>query len=434
LKNNFKQQALQALSFESFNEMQLQMFDVCEQSSQVVLLSKTGSGKTLAFLIPMLNVLKENKNNQIQSLIITPTRELALQIESVFKNIKSGYKVVSCYGGHNVQIEINRLIEKPTVLIGTPGRIKDLIHRGELNLQHVHSLILDEFDKTLEVGFEEEVKFIFSEIDLLEQFILTSATKKATWPNYLPLNKAKTLDFIKEDAMPELSYYALPANSELSDLKKLVGSFGNERSIVFCNTREECEEVFYAFKSSGLSGALFHGGMEQRFRERALIKFRNGTALTLITTDLASRGIDVDGVSHVVHAHLPSDEAQFIHRNGRTARMNKSGKVYMMSLAKEYIKKYTIDKLSLNAVPHKHAAMYETLYISAGKKDKVNKGDVLGFVIKIGEVENDALGRIDVLDTFSYIAIKRSVVEHAQLKLDNQKIKGRKVHVEIARD
>jgi superfamily II DNA/RNA helicase len=433
-KTNFKSQTLKNLAIASFNEMQEQMFDVCAAHKQVVLLSKTGSGKTLAFLIPMLEALIDGKNNQIQALIIAPTRELALQIETVFKSIKSGYKIVCCYGGHNVQIEINRLIERPAVLIGTPGRIKDLIHRGELNIQSVSTLILDEFDKTLEVGFEEEVKFIFSEIQHINQFILTSATRKSTWPSYVPLQKAKVLDFIKEDSIPDLNIFKVNASGDFGDLKKLMSNFGNDRSILFCNTREECEEIYNGFKSSGMSATLFHGGMEQRYRERALIKFRNGTALTLITTDLASRGIDVDLVQHVVHVQLPSDEAQFVHRNGRTARMNASGNVYLFHTAKEYIRNYSLQKYDIQQGLNKPQALYETLYISGGKKDKINKGDVLGFVIKIGEATKEDVGRIDVLDTFSYVAIKRSILDDVQQKLNNQKIKGRKVHVEIARD
>ncbi|HFK5574578.1 DEAD/DEAH box helicase [Elizabethkingia anophelis] len=425
------------LQIQDMNQMQKSTYKATENKNDVVLLSPTGSGKTLAFLFPLLRNLKKDKSG-IQALVLVPARELALQIEQVFKAMKTDYKVTVCYGGHDKKIETNSLTEAPALLIGTPGRIADHLRNNSFNPSTISTLILDEFDKSLEFGFQEEMSFIIKSMKNLSQRILTSATAMEEIPSFTGLKNEKTIDFLKlSDVKPDIQFKKVitTAEEKLDALFHLICKIGNKRTLIFCNHREAVDRISELLKDKGIERETFHGGMEQDERERALLKFRNDSAKILITTDLAARGLDIPEVESIVHYQLPPKEDAFIHRNGRTARMNAKGFAYLIMKEDDnfpFLKNdIPVENVEgENKIPQQ--TTFQTIYISAGKKDKVNKVDIVGYLIKKGELGKDDIGLIEVKDTTSYVAVSRKKIPELLKKLATEKLKGKKVKMEIA--
>ena len=419
------------------NQMQKSAYKTSENENDLLLLSPTGSGKTLAFLFPVLRNLKK-ENSGIQAMILVPSRELALQIEQVFKSMGTDFKVSVCYGGHDKKIEVNNLIESPALLIGTPGRIAYHLKNGNFDATTIKTLVLDEFDKSLEFGFHDDMSLIISEMPLLSQRILTSATAMTEIPAFTGLNNEATVDFLKVlEIKPDFQLRKVITTSEgkLETLFQLLCKIGNKRTLIFCNHRDAVDRISELLKEKGISRETFHGGMEQDERERALLKFKNDSSRILITTDLASRGLDIPEVESIVHYQLPPKEDAFIHRNGRTARMNAKGFVYLIMTEDEnfpFIKKNTPEEKLTQDYKMPSRTPYLTIYISAGKKDKVNKVDIVGFLIKKGELEKDDIGLIEVKDTTSYVAVNRQKVVSLLKMLENQRLKNKKLKIEIA--
>ncbi|WP_144282915.1 DEAD/DEAH box helicase [Chryseobacterium echinoideorum] len=431
------QSIYQNLKIQEMNQMQKSAFKATENNTDVILLSPTGSGKTLAFLLPVFRNLKKESRG-IQTLILVPARELALQIEQVFKTMGTDFKVSVCYGGHDKKIEINNLTEAPAVLIGTPGRIKYHLQNRNFDASTITTLVLDEFDKALELGFQEDMEYIIGNLKGLSQRILTSATAMNEIPKFTGLQNEKLVDFLKlGENKPDIQLRKVMTISEekLDTLFHLICKIGNKRTLIFCNHREAVDRISELLKDKGIDRETFHGGMEQDERERALLKFRNDSAKVLITTDLAARGLDVPEVESIVHYQLPPKEYAFIHRNGRTARMNAKGFVYLIMTEEEnfpFIKNDipVEDVKEFSKVPEK--TPFQTIYISAGKKDKVNKVDIVGFLMKKGELQKDDVGLIEVKDTTSYVAVSRSKVNSLLKKLSTERLKNKKVKMEIA--
>ncbi|PIF45012.1 superfamily II DNA/RNA helicase [Chryseobacterium sp. 52] len=427
----------QKLQIQDMNQMQKSTYKTTENNTDVVLLSPTGSGKTLAFLFPVLRNLKKDVSG-IQALILVPARELALQIEQVFKAMGTDFKVSVCYGGHDKKIEVNNLIEAPAVLIGTPGRVAYHLRNNNFDPKTIKTLVLDEFDKALELGFHEDMEFITGSLRGLSQRILTSATTMDEIPIFTGLKNEKVVDFLKlSEVKPDIQLRKVMTISEekLDTLFNLICKIGNKRTLIFCNHREAVDRISELLREKGIDRETFHGGMEQDERERALLKFRNDSARILITTDLASRGLDVPEVESIVHYQLPTKEDAFIHRNGRTARMNAKGFAYLIMKAEEnfpFIKNDTPEESveGFNTPPEN--SPFQTIYISAGKKDKVNKVDIVGYLIKKGELQKEDIGLIEVKDTTSYVAVSRNKVSFVLNKLSTEKLKGKKVKMEVA--
>mgnify|MGYP003508385611 FL=1 len=425
------------LQIQDMNQMQKSAYKTSENENDLLLLSPTGSGKTLAFLFPVLRNLKK-ENSGIQAMILVPSRELALQIEQVFKSMGTDFKVSVCYGGHDKKIEVNNLIESPALLIGTPGRIAYHLKNDNFDATTIKTLVLDEFDKSLEFGFHDDMSLIISEMPLLSQRILTSATAMTEIPAFTGLNNEATVDFLKVlEIKPDFQLRKVITTSEekLETLFQLLCKIGNKRTLIFCNHRDAVDRISELLKEKGISRETFHGGMEQDERERALLKFKNDSSRILITTDLASRGLDIPEVESIVHYQLPPKEDAFIHRNGRTARMNAKGFVYLIMTEDEnfpFIKKNTPEEKLTQDYKMPSRTPFLTIYISAGKKDKVNKVDIVGFLIKKGELEKDDIGLIEVKDTTSYVAVNRQKVVALLKKLDNQRLKNKKLKIEIA--
>lgn len=425
------------LQIQEMNQMQKSTFQASENEQDIILLSPTGSGKTLAFLFPVLRNLQKDISG-IQAIILVPARELALQIEQVFKNMGTDFKVTICYGGHDKKIEINNLTQAPAVLIGTPGRVAYHLKNNNFEPKTIKTLVLDEFDKALELGFEEDMNFIINSLKNISQRFLTSATAMDNIPKFVGLDNEKTINFLKlGEAKPNIQLKKVMTIPEekLETLFKLICKIGNKRTLIFCNHRDAVDRISELLREKGIDRETFHGGMEQDERERALLKFRNDSTRILITTDLASRGLDIPEVESIVHYQLPPKEDAFIHRNGRTARMHAKGFAYLIMTEEEnfpFIKGNTPEENITENYRIPAKTPFQTIYISAGKKDKVNKVDIVGYLIKKGELSKDDIGIIEVKDTTSYVAVARNKVKDVLKKLANEKLKGKKIKMEIA--
>ncbi|WP_367865674.1 DEAD/DEAH box helicase [Pedobacter sp. WC2423] len=425
------------LKIDSLNEMQHAAIAATAKGKDVVLLAPTGSGKTLGFLLPVLKNL-DAATKGVQALILVPSRELALQIEQVFKQMGTGFKVNCCYGGHPVKTERNNFEQPPAVLIGTPGRIAYHLRKENFDESSITTLVLDEFDKALEFGFQEDMAYIIGNMRSLKQRMLTSATQMEVIPDFTGLKSAVEINFLKDvKVAPDLKLKKVMTTAEdkLDTLFELICKIGNKTTLLFCNHRETVDRISDLLIDKDLAHDIFHGGMEQDERERALLKFRNGSIKILITTDLASRGLDIPEVEYIIHYQLPYTEDAFLHRNGRTARMNAKGTAYLMMTEEDkypFLKgDIEIEKLKGNYQLPKDS-QWQTLYIAAGKKDKVNKIDIVGLLLKKGGLEKDDVGLIEVKDQSSYVAVKRSMVNKVLSALANEKIKNKKVKIEVA--
>jgi len=344
MEQKSKTAILEKLGIKTLNEMQKQADEAIGSNDSVVLLSPTGTGKTLAFLLPVLETLNASLN-KVQVLILVPSRELALQIESVVREMGTGIKANAVYGGRAGSIDRIELKQNPAILIGTPGRIADHFNKETFELTNINTLVLDEFDKSLEIGFENEMKAIIESLPNLKKRILTSATQKVKIPEFVGIVKHRKLDFLKEKIV-KLKVKTISSDklTKLETLRQLISQIGPSNAIIFCNRKESISRVSNYLNKTSINHACFHGGLEQLERERALIKFRNGTARLLLATDLAARGIDIPELDCIIHYEIPPRPDEFIHRNGRTARMGSNGVAYIIKQTVYFLNKAKLKK------------------------------------------------------------------------------------------
>jgi ATP-independent RNA helicase DbpA len=433
--------ALERLQVEALKPMQEAMLQAVGTHHDIVLRAPTGSGKTLGFLLPVLELLQKDKAGT-QAIVIVPSRELAQQIESVWKGMGTGFKVTTCYGGHKREIEENNLVEAPPLIIGTPGRLADHIRRGNITSNTIEILVLDEFDKSLELGFEGEMSEVVRALKVVERRILCSATEAVDIPEFVGMNDPLRLEFEGEGSEDGIGLAVEILRTEQADkleaLFQLVCFIGARPSIIFLNHREAVARTADMLREHGIVVVHYHGAMEQEERDAALAKFRNGSANFLVTTDLAARGLDIAHIRYIIHYHLPLDEASFTHRNGRTARMENSGTAILMVGPEEKVPAYlqgeNLKELHLppsTELPYKPE--WVTLHISAGKKDKVNKVDIVGFFTKIAGLKREDIGLIEVKDFFAFAAIRRSKAGVVLEAIKGEKLKGKKIKIVLAR-
>jgi superfamily II DNA/RNA helicase len=433
-------QLLTNLGISALNPMQEAAQTAIPGPTDTFLVAPTGSGKTVAFLLPLLQLLSPDSMT-VQCLILVPSRELAIQIEQVWKKMATGYKVNTCYGGHAVDTEIKNLSNPPAVLIGTPGRIADHVNRRSFALEGIHTLILDEFDKSLTLGFQDDMAYIIDGLHNLRRRVLVSATAGIRIPSFVGLQSPTTLTFTADEAVPRSLTMAVVQASEkdkINSLADLLCTLDSEPALIFCNHRDAVDRTCALLGERGIYARAYHGGMEQDDRERALILFRNGSVRYLITTDLGARGLDIPEMKFVIHYHLPLKEPEFVHRNGRTARMHASGTVYLLLHPDEPYPDYLPDelpefKLPDGALPLPAPPDFQTLYISGGRKNKVNKVDIVGFFSQKGGLDKGDLGRIDVQDFMSFAAVKTAKVSALLARIRQEKMKGKKYKIEVAR-
>ena len=428
---------LRNLSIASFNEMQKAFIEKASFNQNLLLLSPTGSGKTLAFLIPLVNKLNAAATG-VQAMIVTPSRELALQIEQVFRSMKTSYKVSVCYGGHPMKIEQNSLREAPAVVIGTPGRLGEHLIKQSFDPRSISMVVLDEFDKSLQLGFQEQLGILFKRLTAKPQYLLTSATPLDVWPEFVPFKKPETINFLigATESKLQLKVVHTASADKVETLMRLVAGFNQEVCLVFCNHREAVERISALLTRHHFEHGLLHGAMDQIDREKNLIRFRGGAHNVLIATDLASRGLDIPEIKHIVHYQLPPQQESFIHRNGRTARMHANGQAYFLLADDETLPTYmdkSIEELTVSSkLKLPLPPLYTCLYISAGKKDKISKGDIVGLLTKKGELKSEEIGLITTLDYSSYVAVKRSSVNNVLANIKNERLKKIKVKIEVA--
>ena len=424
---------LSKLNIEQLNPMQEEAQQVISKNSDVVLLSPTGSGKTLAFLLPIIADLDKNCD-EIQVLILVPTRELAMQIEQVVREMGTGYKVNAVYGGRAGSKDKIDLKHRPAILIGTPGRVADRIYRDSFSLEHITTLVLDEFDKSLEVGFEKEMHEIITGLPNVKRRILTSATQKLTIPEFVGLRNPTYINYLADGVSQlKVKIVVSPDKNKLGTLLDTLCYIGNEPGIIFCNFKDTIQEVSDFLTDNHVSHGCFYGGMEQIDRERALMKFRNGTHQLLIATDLAARGIDIPELKFIIHYQLPHRKEEFIHRNGRTARMNSDGTAYVLKwkneLLQEFITNAEVEELVKAPIPK--PSKWTTVYLSGGRKDKISKGDIAGLCCKQGNISNDEIGIIEIKQDCAFVAINSKKATQMVQLIDNTKLKTKKVRVSI---
>ena len=434
-------QALANLKIEALNPMQEASIDAWREGNDLILLSPTGSGKTLAYLLPLLENLKPEATG-VQAVVLVPSRELALQIDQVFKSMNTPYKVMSCYGGRPAMDE-HRTMKgiQPSVIIGTPGRMNDHLSKQNFDASTVRTLIIDEFDKCLEFGFQEEMATVIGQLPNLQRRFLLSATDSEEIPQFTGMNHTTKLSFLDKDksVSDRIHIYKLlsPIKDKLETLYKLLCTLGSQSSLVFCNHRESVERVGKYLQSQKLPCGIFHGGMEQEDRERSLYKFRNGSCHVLISTDLAARGLDIPDIDNVIHYHMPIQEDGYIHRNGRTARWEAEGNAYIIVHGEEilpaYIREEPEDFTLPEVISKPSQPEFVTLYIGKGKKDKINKIDIVGFLSKKGKLNKEEVGRIDVKDHHAFVAISRKKAKQTLSLIKNEKIKGIKTLIEEAK-
>lgn len=424
---------LKKLGIEKLNPMQEETILAIQSSSDTVLLSPTGSGKTVAFLLPLIEMLDANCD-EVQALIIVPSRELAIQIEQVVREMGTGFKTNAVYGGRAGSQDKIDLKRRPAILIGTPGRIADHMTKESFTTQDIKILVLDEFDKSLEIGFENEMIQIVDALSNVQKRILTSATQKIKIPKFVGLKNPLYINY-QHEKITQLKIKTIPSpdESKLGTLLQTLKHIGSEPGIVFCNLKDTIQEVSDFLYENGVDHGCFHGGMEQRDRELTLMKFRNGTHQILIATDLAARGIDIPEMKFILHFELPLRDHEFIHRNGRTARMNSDGTAYVIHWEEVrlpgFIKSKDVEEI--HQTSDLVNPIWETLHISGGRRDKISKGDIAGLFFKKGNLNKDELGVIEIKADCAYVAVLKSKSNEVIQLVNNNRLKKKKVRVTV---
>ena len=436
MANNIKDQQdiLTKLNIHTLNPMQQEAIAVIETTTNTVLLSPTGTGKTLGFSLPLLKYL-DSDCHEVQALILVPTRELAIQIEQVIRTMGSGFKVNAVYGGRPMSKDKIEIKHNPAVLIGTPGRILDHFNSDRFSKESIKTLILDEFDKSLEQGFEDQMKSIIDQLPAISKRILTSATQGVSVPVFVKLNQPTTINYLNQNTPSKLAIKTVisPDKNKLKTLLSLLEHVGNEPGIIFCNFRDSISEVSEFLERHKISHTCFSGGMEQKERERALIKFRNGSSQVLLATDLAARGIDIPEMKFIVHYELPIHKEEFIHRNGRTARVNAKGTAYVLKWQDQLLPEFILNVKGIDIsekAPYK-PQYWQTLFISGGRKDKISKGDIAGLFFKQGKLDKHELGTIELKQDCAFVAVPLAKADDLVLNLNNTRLKKKKVRVTL---
>lgn len=429
-----QQEILNKLNIYQLNPMQEEAIEVIESNESTIILSPTGTGKTLAFLLPLLARLNP-AINEVQAVIVVPSRELAIQIEQVIRSMGSGYKVNAIYGGRAIAKDKIDLKTIPSILIGTPGRLSDHFGKERFTTKEVKTLIIDEFDISFEVGAGGDMQRIVKSLSNVDRKVLTSATQDMEIPAYMKMEKAVTLNYLseKKDSKLTLKTVISTSKNKHNALLDLLGFLGDEPGIVFCNQKNSLEDLSAFLDKKKVIHTCFHAGVDQKERERTLIKLRNGSATILLASDLAARGIDIPEMKYIIHYEIPEGAEEFTHRNGRTARVNAKGTAYMLKWNKEVLPDF-VGKAAVQNITGKSVLkepFWETLFISGGRKDKISKGDIAGLFFKQGNINKDQLGVIELKSDCAFVAVPKSIAAKLVHKLNNTRLKKKKVRVQI---
>jgi len=429
------------LGIDRLNAMQEAMRK--QSAGRIVLLAPTGSGKTVGFALKLLSAIGK-PCGIVQGVVIAPGRELVIQTAEVLRRIAVGLKVSALYGGHSVTEEKATLSVAPDIIVATPGRLLDHMQRERIDVSTARALVLDEYDKSLELGFRDEMGRIVRRMRRLHSVVLTSATEPDELPDFIDMSGASVVDFrgnaAPAEALGHVDMYRVLSETpdKLASLSGLLRTLGGRRVIVFVNYRDAAGRVFSAMKSEGYPVGMYHGGLDQIERDKAIVRFNNGTTPVLVATDLGSRGLDIDDVNAVVHYHLPQTEEVWTHRNGRTGRMGADGAVFVIVSEREIVPEYVrfdsdYDCCNSGDMSAMAQGSVATLFFDAGKKDKISRGDIVGYLCQQGGLRVDMIGKIDLRDRFAYVAVPADMVKELLNELAGKKIKGKKVRVSEAR-
>ncbi|MHC2992565.1 RNA helicase [Pontibacter sp. HJ8] len=443
-------QQLAGLNYHTPTPIQQAAIPILLKGNDVAGQAETGSGKTAAYGLPILHQVNPELQ-AVQALIIVPTRELAVQVRQELKQFAqqiSNLKISAFYGGHAFSQERASLAFPPQVLVGTPGRLTDHLYRRTLDLSQVKQLVLDEADKLLEMGFAEELDQIIEALPPKRQSILFSATMPEA------VNKLIT-ESLQKPQFVQVSPNAIPDQVKLMGIKvqqaekqqallALLKGINPAGTVVFCNTRGASDEVAGMLRQQGFAANALHGGMEQPDRDKAMTLFRNSTTQVLVATDLAARGLDIASLNTIIHYELPDDEAAYLHRSGRTGRAGRNGVVYTFATQRDEktLREWGLVRMDEWLTPDLLAARaseatpevaedFTTLHINAGRKDKLSPRDIVGALIAEAGLKADQIGKIEVQDKASFVAVPTSHSQHIVTALGNGKIKGRKFRVSI---
>jgi ATP-independent RNA helicase DbpA len=437
---------LASLGYEAMTPIQAQSLPHILQNSDVIAKAKTGSGKTAAFGIGMMMKLDVG-TFRVQEVVLCPTRELSEQVARELRRLARfahNVKILTLCGGTPLAPQRASLEHGAHIIVGTPGRIQDHLGKKTLSLKHVHTLVLDEADRMLDMGFKEDILKIASNMSKARQTLLFSATypEEIAQMSRTVQKDAVTVsvEALKDESTVMQRFYRA-GGEKIDTLARLLGAYRPDSAIVFCNTKIACDEVADALHERGFHAFALHGDLEQRDRTEVLTLFANGSCSVLVATDVAARGLDIKDLGMVVNYDLPHDPEVYVHRIGRTGRAGKEGLALSLYDPDEASRIDTIERYTDTPVEYGDAKRllegkgeapqprYTTLAIDGGKKNKVRPGDILGALTGDAGIEGRCVGKIDVFDFVAYVAIDRSVADSAFVRLREGKIKGRKFRV-----
>jgi ATP-dependent RNA helicase DbpA len=415
--------------------------------NDVLAQAKTGSGKTLAFALAILSSV--DATSGVQALVLCPTRELADQVTQAIRKVAvrlPNLKISAFYGGIPVRVHVESLVHEPSIVVGTPGRILELIQNGALKLSGLKTLVLDEADRMLDMGFEPAIQAIQKALPAKRQTLLFSATfpeqVKTLSKNYQNTPKEILLDTDTRSEHIEQLFFEVSHARKNDALLQLLGQLQPEQALVFCNTKIDCQNVEQHLSKSGFDVCALHGDLEQRDRDEAMVRFQNGSVRVLVATDVAARGLDVSDLPLVLSYELAHQADVHVHRVGRTGRAGKDGRALALVSSAEMGRVVAIEqqmnmsavwqRLDLNAIKlNPLKAAWKTLVIDAGRKDKLRPGDILGALTSKGIIDGKSVGKIALFDTRSYVALQQQVADKALAMLRQDKIKGRTFRVRL---
>lgn len=434
---------LREMGFDAMTPIQAAALPAILAGRDVRAQAKTGSGKTAAFGLGVLQQIDSNQY-QTQALVLCPTRELADQVSNELRRLARftrNIKILTLCGGQPLSAQRDSLVHAPHIVVGTPGRILDHLKRTSLDLSQLRSLVLDEADRMLEMGFRDDMDAIVGFTPARRQTLLFSAT----WPQgIIAISEhfqrdalAISTETVTELPAIEQSFYDVASHDKLPLLTALLSQQQPTSCVVFCNTRRECDEIAAALEQNQISALSLHGDLEQRDRDRVLIRFANGSCRVLVATDVAARGLDIKSLAMVVNLQLSYDPEVHVHRIGRTARAGEHGtavsfvapdEMARAHALEEYLQKPLVWRDSANLKKHPVKALpatMMTLCIDGGRKAKIRPGDILGALTGEAGFSGDQIGKIDLTPTHAYVAIAANQAKSALIKLKQGKIKGK---------
>lgn len=438
---------LDSLGYHQMTAIQAAALPVAMSGKDLIGQAMTGSGKTAAFALPLLARLNP-RDFGTQALVLCPTRELAGQVANEIRRLaryQQNIKVVILCGGQAIGPQIGSLEHGAHVVVGTPGRIKDHLRKQTLDLRRISCVVLDEADRMLEMGFVDDMETILGETPAERQTLLFSAT----FPDDIAAMSARfqrdpervSVATLVRDEQIEQQFFICQAQDRLAGLVKMLSHYAPESAVVFCNTKQVVREVSAFLQQQGIAAAELHGDMEQRDRDRVLVQFRQLSCRVLVATDVAARGLDIDDLPAVVNFELPRSAEVYVHRIGRTGRGGKSGLALSLFTDSERYRLDSIGKFqqrdlpfeAIQLLPERTGGMlapaYVTLAVAGGRKDKVRPGDILGALTGEAGIAGSAVGKINVMDQVTYVAIATATADQALGRLINGRIKGRKFKV-----